>query len=380
MLVQGHHGGLGAMQELKGWAAEKGATGAATQALEAARRLIPELEPHHPVDIPDFVKLDPVKAELWLRMVFSALVDADFLDTERHFNPGRAAVRSSEPDMAQLWERFQPRHRESVRGASGTVNAVRSEVYDACLAAAERPPGVFRLTVPTGGGKTLSALGFALRHASAHGLRRIVTATPFMSITQQTAEVYREFLEQDANTEPSVVLEHHSMADMNEDGEYDRGQVWSRLAAENWDAPVVVTTTVQLFHSLFSNRTSSTRKLHRLAQSLIILGRGPDPPSETPGADSGYPEGIDRELRGERCAVHRDPAGFRDHQALRGRPVSGNRSELSPPLPGSQASQIRMEDGTATLLAGGGGPDAGVPADAGRGEHQEGRAGAAGGS
>ena len=271
LLVQGHHGGLGAMQDLKGWAAEKGATGAATQALEAARRLIPELEPHHAVDFPDFMKRDPVKAELWLRMVFSALVDADFLDTERHFNPGRTALRSSDPDMAQLWDRFQTRHRESVRGASGPVNAVRSEVYDACLAAAERPPGVFRLTVPTGGGKTLSALGFALRHASAHGLKRIVTATPFMSITQQTAEVYQEFLEQGADAEPSVVLEHHSMDDMNEEEEYERGRVWSRLAAENWDAPVVVTTTVQLFHSLFSSRTSSTRKLHRLAQSVIIL-------------------------------------------------------------------------------------------------------------
>ena len=272
LLVQGHHGGLRARRHLKGWADEKGATGAATKALETARRLIPELEPHHQVEFPDFVKRDPVKAELWLRMVFSALVDADFLDAERHFNPGRAALRSSDPDMAQLWDRFQTRRRESVRGAYGPVNALRSEVYDDCrLAAVERPPGVFRLTVPTGGGKTLSALGFALRHASAHGLRRIVTATPFMSITQQTAEVYREFLEQDANTEPSVVLEHHSMADMNEDEEYERGQVWSRLAAENWDAPVVVTTTVQLFHSLFSNRTSSTRKLHRLAQSVIIL-------------------------------------------------------------------------------------------------------------
>ena len=148
LLVQGHHGGLGAMQYLKGWAAGKGATGAATQALESARRLIPELEPHHRVDFPDFVKRDPVKAELWLRMVFSALVDADFLDTERHFSPERVAIRSSDPDMPQLWERFQTRHRESVRGASGPVNALRAEVYGACLAAAERPPGLFRLTVP----------------------------------------------------------------------------------------------------------------------------------------------------------------------------------------------------------------------------------------
>ena len=110
------------------------------------------------------MKRDPVKAELWLRMVFSALVDADFLDTERHFNLGRAALRSSDPDMDQLWDRFQTRHRESVRGASRPVNAVRSKVYDACLAAAERPPGVFRLrgTVGTAATMAVKAIGHDL--------------------------------------------------------------------------------------------------------------------------------------------------------------------------------------------------------------------------
>ena len=271
LTVQGHHGGLQAMKALTGWLNEKGANPAVAEALESARQAIPDLEPQGTMDLPDFVKHDRIKAELWVRMVFSALVDADFLDTERHFNPGKAGLRQSGQNPEQLWERFQARHREKTREAAGLVNRVRSEVYDACLDAAERPPGIFRLAVPTGGGKTLSAMGFALRHAVLHGLERVIVAAPYMSITQQTAEVYRDFLEEDSDPESPVVLEHHSMAETGEDEEYAHGRVWSRLAAENWDAPVVVTTTVQLFQSLFSNRTSSTRKLHRLANSVIIL-------------------------------------------------------------------------------------------------------------
>ena len=201
LTVQGHHGGLQAMKALTGWLDEKGANPAVAEALEAARQAIPDLEPQGSMDLPDFVKHDRVKAELWVRMVFSALVDADFLDTERHFNPGKAGLRQSGQNAEQLWERFQARHREKTREAAGLVNRVRSEVYDACLDAAERPPGIFRLAVPTGGGKTLSAMGFALRHAVLHGLERVIVAAPFMSITQQTAEVYRDFLEEDSEPE-----------------------------------------------------------------------------------------------------------------------------------------------------------------------------------
>ena len=271
LLIQGHHGGLRAGKALNGWLNEKADTSAAKESLQSAQQAIPDLEPQAPINIPDFAKHDPIRAALWLRMVFSALVDADFLDTERHFNPTQASFRGAAPGVAQLWERFQNAHRNHTKGTSGLVNGVRSEVYEACLTAAENPQGLFRLAVPTGGGKTLSGMGFALRHAVAHGLHRVIVAAPFMSITQQTAEVYRQFLEEADGVESPVVLEHHSMAETNEDEEYDPGQIWSRLAAENWDAPVVVTTTVQLFQSLFSNRTSSTRKLHRLANSVIIL-------------------------------------------------------------------------------------------------------------
>ena len=271
LIIQGHHGGLRANRHLQGWLEEKATAKAAIAALESARQAIPELEPSQQIKIPEFMRRDRLKQELWLRMIFSALVDADYLDTEQHFNPGRPETRASHPTVEQLWERFQIRHREATRGASGPVNQVRSEVYDSCLAAAERTTGIFRLTVPTGGGKTLSAMGFALKHATRHGLKRVIAATPFMSITQQTAAAYREFLEDEPNGGPSVVLEHHSMADLNEDEEYEGNDIWQKLAAENWDAPVVVTTTVQLFNSLFSNRTRATRKLHRLAESVIIL-------------------------------------------------------------------------------------------------------------
>ena len=271
LLVQGHHGGLRAVGDLKGWLDEKGGAPAVAQALGLARAAIADLEPSVGIDLPDFVRRNPTGAELWLRMVFSAVVDADFLDTERHFNSGRSAARNPAASPQQLWERFQSRHHDHTRGAAGLVNEVRSQVYEACLTAAEQPTGLFRLAVPTGGGKTLSGMGFALRHAAVHGLDRVIVSVPYTSITQQTAEVCRTFLEEDPGAEPAAVLEHHSMVETNDEDEFDRSQVWARLASENWDAPVVVTTTVQLFHSLFSNRTSSTRKLHRLARSVIIL-------------------------------------------------------------------------------------------------------------
>ena len=145
------------------------------------------------------------------------------------------------------------------------VNRRRGEVLDACRAKAALDPGFFSLNVPTGGGKTLSSLAFALdRTPRQHGLRRVVYAIPFTSIIEQTADVFREALG-DLGGE---VLEHHSNLEPDDpSAQTDR----SRLAAENFDAPLVVTTNVQLFESLFASRTSRCRKLHRLARSVIIL-------------------------------------------------------------------------------------------------------------
>ena len=266
LLVQGHHGGLPAMRHCKGWVNEKDSNPVTEQAIEFARQAMPGLEPKAGITPPAWTIEDPHRAEMWLRMVFSALVDADYLDTEAHFNPQQAKRRGAGVSMTDLWLRFSKQHQNVRTGApAGIVNEVRSEVYQACLAAAEQPTGIFRLAVPTGGGKTLSGMGFALRHAVIHGLDRVIVAVPFISITQQTASVYREFLGGDA------VLEHHSSAEIDDPDEYDVKAIWPKLASENWDAPIVVTTTVQLFDSLFSNRTSSTRKLHNLARSVIIL-------------------------------------------------------------------------------------------------------------
>ena len=272
LLVQGHHGGLKAIRHCKGWVNEKDSNPATENAIVTARQAIAQLEPQTPIRPPQWVNNEHraemwLRVEMWLRMVFSALIDADRLDTEAHFNPERATRRGTSLDMAELWQRFRNRHQENVQTGSpaSAVNEVRSDVYAACLAAAEQPTGIFRLAVPTGGGKTLSGMGFALRHAAIHGLDRVIVAVPFISITQQTAGEYRKFFGDEA------VLEHHSSADLDDPDEYDSETTWARLASENWDAPIVVTTTVQLFDSLFSNRTSATRKLHNLAKSVIIL-------------------------------------------------------------------------------------------------------------
>jgi CRISPR-associated endonuclease/helicase Cas3 len=274
LLIQGHHGGLKSPAEYKNWLAEKVQQhGSALDAsLAAAHALLPALDPREPLEIPQAIRQHPHASEFFLRMLFSALVDADFLDTEHHFNKGKAAQRGSNISLATLWDRLEAQQRRFSGQDQRVVTQARHAIYEACLAAAALPPGWFRLTVPTGGGKTRSGMAFALRHALAHQLRRVVVAVPFISITEQTADTYRSiFGTSDAN-EP-VVLEHHSSAQhtQSEKDEFSPGQQWSRLAAENWDAPIVVTTTVQLFQSLFACGTSPCRKLHRLAKSVIIL-------------------------------------------------------------------------------------------------------------
>ncbi len=166
------------------------------------------------------------------------------------------------PELGSLLPKLDAHLAQKLATAEPTpVNRLRADVLQACRSAAGRPPGLFSLTVPTGGGKTLSSLAFALEHARRHGLRRVIYAIPFTSIIEQTAQVFREAVGSDA------VLEHHSALGPRPDRETAR----SRLASENWDAPLIVTTTVQLFESLFANRTSQLRKLHNLAASVLVL-------------------------------------------------------------------------------------------------------------
>lgn len=211
---------------------------------------------------------DPLEMEFLIRMAFSALVDADFLDTEAHFDPSATAHRAALKPFSDYLDELD-RHLTHLRisAAGSPVNTMRCEILDHCCRAAERSPGLFRLTVPTGGGKTLSSVAFALRHAVRHRLDRVIVAIPYTSIIEQTAEVYAGIFGREH------VLEHHSATaefDAADEGQEER-ELRRRLAAENWDVPLVVTTNVQLFESLFANRPSKCRKLHNIARSVIIL-------------------------------------------------------------------------------------------------------------
>jgi CRISPR-associated endonuclease/helicase Cas3 len=196
----------------------------------------------------------------FVRMIFSCLVDADFLDTERFMDSERSPWRQGYPELSTLEDKLM-RHLDELgsRARVTPINQHRRSVLQECLDAADWNPGLFSLTVPTGGGKTLSSLAFALKHAIRYDMERVIYVIPYTSIIEQNAAVFRNILGDNA------VLEHHSNFDPQEEDHR------SRLASENWDAPLIVTTNVQFFESLFSTRSSRCRKLHNIARSVVIL-------------------------------------------------------------------------------------------------------------
>jgi CRISPR-associated endonuclease/helicase Cas3 len=207
------------------------------------------------------------------RMLFSCLVDADFLATEQFMSPDQSQARGGRlltvADLDRCLDAYLAKLAQDTKPSP--VNTVRAHVLSVCRAAAMQSPGLFSLTVPTGGGKTLSSLAFALVHAGEHGYERVIYGIPFTSIIEQTANVYRKVF---AALGRDAVLEHHSNFDPS------RETLQSRLASENWDAPLVVTTNVQLFESLFAAKTSRCRKLHRLVGSVIVLDEAQTLPIE----------------------------------------------------------------------------------------------------
>lgn len=252
----GHHTGLSSPADLRGltgrWEVEADAVDSChAYPARITRRLSKVKDP------PDF-KDEPYAKTLFIRMLFSAVVDADYLSTEAHFDAPRAKRRRRpRPSMERLAQRLDDHlARLTATAVPTTVNKARAEVQAACRHNAGVPHGVWSLTVPTGGGKTLSGLLFALQHAKQHGKERVIIVLPYTAIIEQTAKVLKSILGH-AN-----VLEHHSAAWM------DSGD---RMAAENWDAPVIVTTNVQFFESLFSNRPKHCRKLHNIARSVVIF-------------------------------------------------------------------------------------------------------------
>ncbi|MDD4796542.1 MAG: CRISPR-associated helicase Cas3' [Eubacteriales bacterium] len=201
-----------------------------------------------------------MEAYLAARMLHSALVDADYLDTEAYFQPEQAALRGTAPALHTLLPLYQAHMQKLQAASTAAISDSRSKIWRQCMAAADGLQGIYTLSVPTGGGKTLSSMGFALRHAQAHPhIRRVIYAIPFTSITEQNAGVFRDIFGEQA------VLEHHSAMAVPEEGRR------ADHASENWDAPIVVTTNVQLFETIFGNTPSRSRKLHNIQNAVIVL-------------------------------------------------------------------------------------------------------------
>ena len=218
---------------------------------------------------------NPLKLEFATRMIFSSLVDADYLDTEKHYLGGKERE-VNKLDPGELLKKLETERDKKVlnaraNNADENLIRIRNQIFDDCFEKAEKPQGFFSLTVPTGGGKTLSAMEFALRHAQIHNLRRVIVVIPYLSIIEQNAKEYREILGKE-----NVIENHSSVKIEAEEDEKNRKSEKRRrnmleYAAENWDAPIIVTTSVQFIESLFAHKPSKCRKLHNIANSVVIF-------------------------------------------------------------------------------------------------------------
>ena len=242
------------------------------------------------IKLPQNLSAPPLKADahhpffsyaFFTRMLYSCLVDADYLDTEAFYSnlENEAVERGGYPDLNALQHNFnqfintfrrritQASEQTEAEKRNAALNRLRSEILDHAVEQAAQPQGLFTLTVPTGGGKTFTSMAFALEHAKRHGMRRVIYVIPFTSIIEQNAAEFRKAF---GELGEQAVLEHHSTFD---DGKLQNEATKDklRLASENWDAPIVVTTAVQFFESLFADRSSRCRKLHNIAGSVIIL-------------------------------------------------------------------------------------------------------------
>ena len=242
------------------------------------------------IKLPQNLSAPPLKADahhpffsyaFFTRMLYSCLVDADYLDTEAFYSnlENNVVERGGYPDLNALQHNFNqfinafrrriaqaPEQTESEK-RNAALNRLRSEILDHAVEQAAQPQGLFTLTVPTGGGKTFTSMAFALEHAKQHDMRRVIYVIPFTSIIEQNSAEFRKAF---GELGEQAVLEHHSTFD---DGKLQNEATKDklRLASENWDAPIVVTTAVQFFESLFTDRSSRCRKLHNIAGSVIIL-------------------------------------------------------------------------------------------------------------
>jgi CRISPR-associated helicase Cas3/CRISPR-associated endonuclease Cas3-HD len=260
--ILGHHCGLQNLTDVQ-----------ARLQKELEKENLIKIKPSIPNDIdkPQMKLISPkIKDKtLWIRMLFSALIDADRLDTEAFMNPEKASLRlPPDTDRLSILETMNTNldnHLKSVmakaKTTSSLINERREEILTTVNSKASLASGFFTLTVPTGGGKTFTSLSFALKHAIAHKKNRIIYAIPYTSIIEQNADVFRKAIGNE------FVLEHHS----NVDPELNKENQLNKLLTENWDHPLVVTTNVQFFESLFASKTSRCRKLHNITNSVVIL-------------------------------------------------------------------------------------------------------------
>ena len=261
--VMGHHGGL---PDYGG----KNDTGNTSTLYGRQQKKVPDYSAWKqeialsPARRPSHIPLDNLSEAFYIRMLYSCLVDADYLDTEA-FMDGALPRGGYEP-IASLLDKLD-QYIAPWWNPQNELNRKRCDILRSCLNAGENfPNGLYTLTVPTGGGKTVSSLAFALRHAATHGKKRVIYVIPYTSIIDQTAEVFENILGAEN------VLEHHSGVDYTmPEEEVDPALYRKALATENWDAPVIVTTAVQFFESLYSNLPSRCRKLHNIADSVIIF-------------------------------------------------------------------------------------------------------------
>lgn len=260
--IEGHHKGLADTEDLKGNIREY-----------ANHKILKEVEGAYISQMGSYLKAKVnndakiaykgFEFEFFIRYIFSILTDADWIDTEKHFTPERAEIRKSttldlSPMLATIEDHFKNMSKD------GDINLLRNQVRDYAAAKAALPVGFFSLNLPTGMGKTLTSFYWALKHAQNNNLKRIIIVLPFINIIDQTAKALKDIFGEE------VVLEHHSGV-RDEEKDDDRDYNRKKLAAENWDYPVIVTTTVQFFESLFSNRTSHCRKIHNIADSVVIF-------------------------------------------------------------------------------------------------------------
>jgi len=283
LAIQGHHIGLqqGDIQSLRGLAQPHPShlklsdTDLSRLKLRAIADEVDLSKPDRCIFTPPEIFNRQLADMLDVRMLFSCLTDADFLDTEAHFE-GMLRGKGPELDAPTALQALTDFMNGSVRKTSKADQSVldaRNSLWAMVTSAADRPPSLLTLTAPTGSGKTLAMLKFALEHAACNpGIKRIILAVPFLSIIEQTATIYRDVFK---SFPANYVLEHHSLAGLGSEETKDDAEAATerarRLLSENWDAPIIITTNVQLLESLFSNRPSACRKLHNMMDAVIMF-------------------------------------------------------------------------------------------------------------